>query len=346
MRRSKKLPHTVAILGARFGDLAMEAKLLSAVGACLVESHGLNEADVLSGARTAEVILCGGAPKISKNVIRQLPNLRAVVRYGIGVDTVDLAECTRRGIYVANVPDYCVEEVATHTLSLILAWTRKLSLAHASILAGEWSLAPVKPLQSPEDLVLGLLGFGRIAQSLCRMARGVGFQVWVSDPYVVNSRIRRKGAQSVTRARLIRAADFISLHLPLTPETRHIIDRQSLKAMKPTAYLINTARGELVDEESLQQALKEGWIAGAALDVLEEEPPRSDYRLRLMSNVILTPHSAWYTERSQRTLRQKACAEVVRVLRGQIPKNLVNKEVLAMPSRPDLSLCDMPEKAE
>ncbi|HXV84284.1 MAG TPA: NAD(P)-dependent oxidoreductase, partial [Candidatus Binatia bacterium] len=193
-------------------------------------------------------------------------------------------------------------------------------------------VTPVKPLQSPKDLVLGLLGFGRIAQALCRMARGIGFRVWTNDPYVDKSLIRKKGAEPVTLHRLIQGADFISLHLPLTPETRHIMDRRALAAMKPTAYLINTARGELIDEKSLQQALKEGWIAGAALDVLEQEPPRSNHPFRSMSNVILTPHCAWYTESSQQELRKKACAEVLRVLRGQIPKNLVNKEVLTVTS--------------
>jgi D-3-phosphoglycerate dehydrogenase len=144
--------------------------------------------------------------------------------------------------------------------------------------------------------------------------------------------IQKKGAEPVTLHRLFRGADFISLHLPLTPETKHIIGRQSLTAMKPSAYVINTARGELIDEMGLQQALREGRISGAALDVLEEEPPRTDHPLRSMNNVILTPHCAWYTESSQQELRTKACAEVLRVLRGQIPKNLINREVLTVDS--------------
>lgn len=254
--------------------------------------------------------------------------LKAIVRAGIGVDSVDLQECTRRGIYVANIPDYCVKEVATHALTLILAWVRKLPVAQANSQAGRWEVAPLKPLQSPCDVVLGILGFGRIAQSLCRMARAIGFQVWASDPYVSKSLVLKKGAQAVTLRRLVHGADIISLHLPLTAKTRHIINGARLKQMKRTAYLVNTARGELIDETALRDALSTGKIAGAALDVMEHEPPASDHPLAAMPNVIITPHCAWYTERAQQELRIKSCAEVIRVLRGQRPRNLVNKGVL------------------
>ena len=152
--------------------------------------------------------------------------------------------------------------------------------------------------------------------------------MWANDPYVEKSRIQKRGAKPVSLKRLVRGADFISLHLPLTPKTRHIIDAEQLKKMKPTTYLVNTARGELIDEKALQAALNRGWLAGAALDVMEKEPPNPDHPLRTMKNLILTPHCAWYTERSQKELRKKACAEVIRVLRGGIPKNLVNKGAL------------------
>ena len=318
----------IAVLGARYGNLDVERRALGRWHAELVEGMGLSEEEIVAVAQGAQIILCGGAPKISASVIRRLPELRAVVRYGIGVDTVDLAECTKRGIYVANVPDYCIEEVATHSLALILSWARKIPIAQANTRAGHWDVAPVKPLQSARDLVVGILGFGRIAQSLCRMARGIGFQVWASDPYVPKGRILKKGARPVSLNALVRHSDFISLHLPLSSKTRHIINAEQLKKMKPTAYLVNTARGELIDEKALQAALNRGWLAGAALDVMEKEPPNPDHPLRTMENLILTPHCAWYTERSQKELRKKACAEVIRVLRGGIPKNLVNKGAL------------------
>jgi D-3-phosphoglycerate dehydrogenase len=318
----------VAILGTRYGNLAIEQQMLRPFGVELVESPGQSEAEIVRAAAGAQVILCGGAPKITAVVIRQLPGLKAIVRAGIGVDTVDLQECARRGIYVANIPDYCVKEVATHALTLILTWARKLPVARANIQAGRWEVAPLKPLQSPPDLVLGLLGFGRIAQSLCRMARAIGFKVWASDPFVPKTLVQKRGAQAVTPKRLIHGADFISLHLPLTAQTKHIINSDRLKEMKHTAYLINTARGELIDETALRDALSTGKIAGAALDVMEHEPPASDHPLAAMPNVIITPHCAWYTERSQQELRTKSCAEVIRVLRGQRPRNLVNKVVL------------------
>jgi D-3-phosphoglycerate dehydrogenase len=160
------------------------------------------------------------------------------------------------------------------------------------------------------------------------MARAIGFKVWASDPYVSKTLLQKKGAQPVTLRRLIRGADFISLHLPLTAKTKHIINSGRLKEMKPTAYLINTARGELIDETALQNALSAGDIAGAALDVMEHEPPGDHHPLTTMPNLVITPHCAWYTERSQQELRMKSCAEVIRVLRSRVPRNLVNKVVL------------------
>jgi D-3-phosphoglycerate dehydrogenase len=160
------------------------------------------------------------------------------------------------------------------------------------------------------------------------MSRAIGFEVWAHDPYVEKKRIQSKGARPVSLQRLVRAADFISLHLPLTAKTRHIISAERLREMKPTSFLINTARGELVDETALQEALREGRIGGAGLDVMEHEPPEREHPLRFSDRVVITPHCAWYTQRAQRVLREKACAEVIRVLRGGVPRHLVNKAAL------------------
>lgn len=318
----------VAVLGARFGELNIEKKLLGFLGVELVEGSGQDEAESLALCQEAEVILCGGAPKIRGSTIKQLPNLKGIVRYGIGVDTIDLQEAARRGIFVANVPDYCIEEVATHALALILSWARKLPIAQKSTQSGKWEVGVLKPLKSPRDSILGLVGFGRIAQTLASMARRIGFQVYATDPYVDKSVMMKKRVTPRRFDDLIRSSDFISLHLPLTSQSHHLIDARALRRMKPTAYLINTSRGGLIDEKALFQALKEGRIAGAALDVLEEEPWNVNSPLRALENLIVTPHSAWYTERAQTELRRKACAEVIRILRGKVPKNLVNREVL------------------
>ncbi|MFQ5656663.1 MAG: C-terminal binding protein [Candidatus Methylomirabilales bacterium] len=315
-------------MGARYGDLKIERDMLARLGVRLVEGVGNEEEETLSVCRDAEVILCGGAPKIHASLIRRLPKLKAIVRFGIGVDRIDLGEAMRCGIYVVNVPDYCIEEVATHAMTLVLAWARKLPVAFRGTEKGAWDIGPLRPLESPQDSILGLIGFGRIAQSVARMARAIGFQVWAADPYVKKKFIQRKRVIPTPLKRLIQSADFISLHLPLNSTTHHLIGAQALRLMKPTAYLINCARGGLVDEKALLRALKDGWIGGAALDVMEDEPWVVNNPLRGLDNLIVTPHCAWYTERSQKELRRKACSEVIRVLRGVIPKNVVNREVL------------------
>ncbi len=329
-RKEKAKPRRrrVAVLGARFGDLKIEKELLTPLGVELIEGSGRKENETLELCQDAEVILCGGAPRIGATLLRRLVRLKAIVRYGIGVDTIDLGEANRRGIYVANVPDYCIEEVATHALTLVLAWARKLPFAIRATQKGKWDVAPLMPLQSPRDLTLGVVGFGRIARILARMARAVGFQLCAADPYVEKAVITKAGVTPVTFGRLLASSDFISLHAPLSPKTHHLIDAASLRRMKPTSYLVNTSRGGLIDESALYDALKENRIAGAALDVLEEEPWRSESPLRALENLIVTPHAAWYTERAKETLRRKACAEVIRVLRGRLPKNLVNRDVL------------------
>ncbi len=325
---SAPIHRKVAILGTRYGNLDIERRMLVPRGVLLLEAEGRDDNEIVSACRDARVIVCGSAPKINASVIRRLPNLRGIVRSGIGVDSIHLKEATRRKVFVANVPDYCVEEVATHAITLILAWARKLPATVSSTRRGEWRLDCARPLQSARDLVVGLVGFGRIAQRVARMARAIGFRVIAADPYVEQDVLRKRGVEPVSLTRLVEQADFISLHLPLTVTTRHYVDARMLRRMKPTAYLVNTARGELVDEKALYRAVKEQWIAGAALDVLESEPRIGNSPLTRLDSVMLTPHCAWYTERSQKLLREKACAEVLRILRGEAPRNLVNRDVL------------------
>jgi len=180
----RRVRKKVAVLGARYGDLKIEKEMLTRLEVSLVEGDGNEEEETLSVCRDAEVILCGGAPKIPASLIRRLPKLKAIVRYGIGIDTIDLGEATRRGTYVINVPDYCIEEVATHAMTLVLAWARKLPVACSGTTNGKWDIGPLRRLESARDSILGLIGFGRIAQSVARMARAIGFQVWAADPYV------------------------------------------------------------------------------------------------------------------------------------------------------------------
>ena len=232
------------------------------------------------------------------------------------------------GILVANVPEYCVEEVATHTLALILACVRKLLPGYRDAVAGRWQVAGVRPMFSTENQVLGLSGLGRIGQAVARKARVFGFQILVFDPYVSAEKADELGVTLVELNALLSRSDVVSLHSPDTPETHHMINMATLNRMKPTAFLVNASRGGLVDESALLEALNEGRIAGAALDVLESEPVPADHPLLKSERCLVTPHMAWYTEQSIERMRRLASREVARVLGGQLPMNLVNPKVV------------------
>ena len=314
--------HIVAVVGARFGDVGIEREVLRGV-ADVVEGPGASPEEFVATAAGAAGVLLGTGARCTAEVLERLPGCRAVVRYGIGVDNVDVAAAARRGIAVANVPDYCVNEVADHTLALILAGTRKLAVGWEAARAGRWGLAALRPLPASRDLSVGLVGFGKIARAVARRVRACGFRLLAADPYVAAEAMRRLGAAKVELPALLESADVVSLHLPLTGETRHLIGLAELRVMKPTALLVNTARGGLVDEAALAAALAEGRLAGAALDVLEEEPPRPDHPLLGLDRVLVTPHAAWFSERAERELRRRAAAEVRRVLRGRPPRHPV-----------------------
>jgi D-3-phosphoglycerate dehydrogenase / 2-oxoglutarate reductase len=312
----------VAVVGARFGDVEVERAVLRGT-ADLVEGPGGTSEEFVATAGGAAGVLLGTAARCTAEVMARLEACRAIVRYGIGVDNVDLAAAGQRGIAVANVPDYCVEEVADHTLALMLACTRKLLPSREAVRAGRWRLADVRPMRASRDLTLGLVGFGKIARAVARRARACGFRLVAADPFVPAEAMRRFGASKVELLSLLAEADVISLHVPLTEGTRRLIGAEQLAAMKPTAVLVNTARGGLVDDAALAAALAAGRIAGAALDVLDREPPPADHPLLGTEGVLVTPHTAWYSERAERELRRRAAQEMRRVLRGRPPRNPV-----------------------
>ena len=314
--------HIVAVVGARFGDVGVEREVLRGV-AEVVEGPGTTPEEFVATAAGAAGVLLGTGARCTAEVLERLPGCRAVVRYGIGVDNVDVAAAARRGIAVAHVPDYCVNEVADHTLALILVGTRKLAQGWEAARGGRWGLAALRPLPASRDLAVGLVGFGKIARAVARRVRACRFRLLAADPYVAAEAMRRLGAAKVELPELLVEADVVSLHLPLTAATRHLIGPAALRAMKPTAFLVNTARGGLVDEAALAAALAAGRLAGAALDVLEEEPPRPGHPLLGLGRVFVTPHAAWFSERAERELRRRAAAEVRRVLRGGPPRHPV-----------------------
>jgi D-3-phosphoglycerate dehydrogenase len=319
---------SVAVLGARFGALTIEAEELAPLGVRIVEGAGATAEEIARIAGKSAAILAGSGPKFGHDVLAQLANCRAIVRYGVGTETIDLPAATEMGILVANVPEYCVEEVATHTFALILACVRKLLPGYRDAIAGRWEVVGVRPLISTENQVLGLVGLGRIGQAVARKAQAFGFQILVFDPYLSAEKANELGATLVELDTLLSRADVISLHSPDTPETHHIISAATLSRMKPTAFLVNASRGGLVDESALLEALNRGRIAGAALDVLESEPVPADHPLLKSERCLVTPHMAWYSEQSIERMRRLASREVARVLNGQQPVNLVNPKVV------------------
>ena len=277
-------------------------------------------------ARDADAILTTYA-KVTTAVVEQLTRCRIISRFGIGVDNVDIAMATSKGIVVTKVPDYCIDEVSDHAMALLLAIVRKIPFSNSEVQAGRWAMPRVVPIHRLRGTVLGLVGFGRIPQLVAPKAQAFGIKVVAFDPFVPQDVFAKAGVASVSFDELVKTADYISLHCPLTPETNHLFNADVFGKMKPGAYLVNTGRGPLIDEAALAQALDKGQLAGAALDVVEKEPPVGSPVLG-RKNVILTPHTAFYSDESLLELQVKAAEEVVRVLSGQAPKNPVNPEAL------------------
>ncbi len=294
-------------------------------------AKGTTEDDLLAEAKDVDTILVVYA-KITRRVIESAQRLKGIVRYGIGVDNVDIQAATERGIYVANVPDYCVGTVAEHTFALLLALARRIILADYTVKSASWKIWTQQPIElmgtDIEGKVLGLIGMGNIGRTVAIKAKAFGMRVMAYDPYLEKYRARLLDVELVDLDTLLKNSDFVSIHVPLTSETRGMIGENELKKMKRTAYLINTSRGPIVNERALYEALKGGWIAGAALDVYEKEPPDRDNPLFKLDNVVLTPHVAWYTEEALKRLKRSVAEEAIRMLNGMPPKNLVNKDVL------------------
>jgi D-3-phosphoglycerate dehydrogenase len=239
-------------------------------------------------------------------VIERLGNLRAIARYGVGLDTIDLDAASKRGIAVSNVPDYCVEEVALHTIALLLAAHRRIVRGDRLVRGGNWGALAAGPVRRLEDQLLGLIGCGRIPRAVASKARALGLRVAAYDPFVAVEAWPEGAARYDDLGELAADADFLSVHAPLTEETRHLVDDAVLRRMPSHAVLVNTARGPLVDTEALDRALAEGRIGGAALDVLEAEPPPPGLPLLRHDDVVVTAHQAFYSEEALRELQRKA----------------------------------------
>jgi phosphoglycerate dehydrogenase-like enzyme len=262
---------------------------------------------------------------ITARVLDGMPECRVITRFGVGLDTVDVPAATERGVRVTNVPDANFEEVATHALALILGLCRRLFAYDRAARAGNWRAADVGAgIRRLDRLQLGIVGVGRNGGRLATMAGALGMSVVATDPYASDETIAAAGARAVALDELLATSDVVSLHLPLTPETRHLIDRSAIESMKEGAMLVNAARGGLLDEDALRDALESGALSGAALDSFETEPLPADSALAGVENLILTPHAAHYSRESFRETIHKACQDVARVLRGEDPHYPVN----------------------
>ena len=277
--------------------------------------------EVAAQAGDADVLINQYVP-ITAEVLDALPRCRLVVRYGVGVDNVDVEAAAERGVWVANVPDYGREEVADHTLALALAGLRGVVVLDRSVRDGAWDLEAARPLRRLSGLTWGVVGCGAIGGAVAGRAAGLGMRVLGYDLPRVRS---QPPIERVELAELLEAADLVSLHAALTAESHHLIGADALGRMRPTAYLVNTARGGLVDAAALLAALDAGQLAGAALDVLEGEPPDElGWRLVRHRRVVATPHAAWYSEEAFHTLKTEVAREALRVLEGGQPRSPVN----------------------
>jgi len=313
----------VVITDCDHPSVEIEKEILSEIDPEFLLAHCNTEDEVIKAAQDADGIINQYAP-ITRRVIESLKGCKVIARYGVGVDNIDIKAATEFGIIVANVPDYCVDEVSTHTMALILACARGITLLNGKIIEKIWNFTLAKPLFRTKGKTIGLFGLGKIARAVAQKASGFGFKIIAYDPYV--SKVNRE-IKLVKFSQLLSDSDFISIHTPLTDETRHSFGENELKTMKKTAYLINTARGSIVDEEALYKALKKRWIAGVALDVMEKEPPDWENLLPKLDNLIITPHISFYSEESYVELKTKVAEAVCSVLKGKLPRAFVNPQV-------------------
>lgn len=321
------------VMTIHYSGLPYNREEYNEVGAEFLEQPCQTEDEIIAATADASAVFAI-LQSFNKRVIENMKRCRIISCVGIGYSSVDIKAATQHGILVSNVPDYCLEEVSDHAMALLLACARKIMPQIIAVNEGKWDslMRPEirkkwPPMFKLRGQSLGLVGLGRIARALVPKAKGFGLNVIAYDPYVPKSVAQELGVELVEFNHLLRESDFVSLHVFLGNETRNMMGLEQFKRMKPTAYLINTARGGLVDEQALYTALTQGYIAGAGLDVTEPEPPDFSNPLFKLENVLLTPHCGFYSDESIHEVDRRAEEEVFRVLRGEWPRNLVNPQV-------------------
>jgi len=304
----------------------IEKEILAEINAVVKVCHCKTEEDVIRLGSEMDGLLVSYVP-IGKKVIENLHKCKVIVKYSVGLDNIDLEAATQKKIYVSNVPRYCVEEVSTHTLALLLNLIRKILIYDKSTKKGSWDSLIGNPIFRMKNRILGIIGFGNIGKRVVEKIRPFGLSILVYDPAITEKIISEYGGKKVDLNTLLNQSDYISLHCPLNKYTKHLIDLKEIEIMKKGVFIINTSRGEIINQKALYKAIKDEKIAGVALDVLEKDPP---FLTDIMNTdkIIYTPHVAWNSVEAETELRKSAAQEVKRVLEGGRPLNLVNKEVL------------------
>src|SRR4030043_1460466 len=320
----KQHPYQVVIPDCDHGSKEEKKKELSPIGAELVLAQAREEEEVIRACKDADGLLNQYA-LLTRRVFEHLPKCKVVARYGVGVDSVDLKAATDLGIIVANVPDYCLGEVADQTISIILALIRKTAFFDQKVKSGQWDFRLGIPINRTRGKTLGLIGCGKIGMEVSKRITSFGIKVIAFDPYIGKTPevIELKDIDSV-----LKESDIISIHCPLNDSTRHLIGEREFTKMERKPLLVNTSRGAIVDEKDLINALKQGHISGAGLDVLEKEPPDAQNPLLKMQNVVLSPHIGFYSEESISELKRRTAKNVSEVLMGKWPSSVANYEVM------------------
>ncbi len=307
-------------------DFSHERAELGAIGAELRVLQVKTEEEVAATCKDADALIVTYA-KVGRAALAGMPKLKIMVRSGVGYDSLDVAAATARKVMVCNVPDYCISDLAEHTMALLLSWWRRIGELDQLVRREGWG-RPVRPAYRLEGKTLGLLGLGRMGQAVAVRARGFGVKLAAYDPHVPDTVFAGLGVERLRLDDLCAASDVLTIHALLSAETREIICERTLRLMKRTAVIVNTARGGVIKTDDLVRAIHEGWIAGAALDVVEPEPLPMDHPIRNLSRVLLTPHAAWYSEDAEPELRRRAAQIVAQGLKRERPASLLNPEVL------------------
>lgn len=312
----------IVITDYGFPTIDYEREAAEKIDCDLVTGQCRTEEEVLELTKTADAILAQWAP-VSRKVIEGLENCKIIVRYGIGVDNVDLKAAKEMGIPVCNVPDYCIDEVADHAVAMGIALARQLTTTDKRVRSGNWKITPPLVMPPFREMTFATLGYGRIAREVLKRAAALGFKTAAYDPFVEAPEMTRNNVEPLKLEQLLEGADIISLHLPLNDATHHIINEATIGQMKSQSIIINTARGGLIDNEALASALLNRRIGAAGLDVFEEEPLPVTHPLMSCDNTILTSHTAWYSASSIPVLQRMTMDELVRGLTGQPLRNRV-----------------------